>query len=67
MTRHRPIFNRCRSLTDRYEVLDSPRFQAIRVHTLCSTDRAFGSKVTKQLFLKNPAGLNKETAIDRLV
>jgi hypothetical protein len=32
-----------------------------------STDRALRSKMAKQLFLKHPAGLDEQTAIDRLV
>src|ERR1035441_3088312 len=59
MTRHRPIFNRCRSLTDRDDILDLSPPIAIRVRPLRSADRSLRSKVAKQLFLKHPAGLNK--------
>src|SRR5664280_1914629 len=59
MTRHRPIFNRCRSLTDRDEILDLSPSIAIETRPLRSTNRALRPKMAKQLLLKHPAGLNK--------
>src|ERR1017187_320636 len=49
MPRHRPIFNRCRSLTDRDEILDLSPSIAIETRPLRSTNRALRSKVAKVL------------------
>ena len=67
MARHRPIFNRGRSRTDRDGILDLSPSIAMEARLFRSTDRALRSKMAKQLFLKHPAGLNEQTAIDRLV
>src|SRR5450759_5198749 len=60
MARHRPIVNRCRSLTDRDDILDLSPSIAMETRMFRSTDRALRSKMAKQLFLEYPAGLNKE-------
>ncbi|MET4391626.1 hypothetical protein ABIB73_007417 [Bradyrhizobium sp. F1.4.3] len=65
MTRHRPIFNRRRSLTDSDDILDMPRFIAMRVNG--ATHRALRSKMAKQLFLEHAARLDKQAAIDGFV
>ena len=59
MTRHRPIFNRSWSLPDRDGVLDLPMDTAFLSCLFRPADRAFGSKVLKQLLLKHTAGLNE--------
>jgi len=59
MARHRLILNRGRPLTNRDDILDMPPPIAIRVNRLGATHRALRSKMTKQLFLEHPAGLNK--------
>src|SRR6476620_12226442 len=59
MARHCPIFNRRRSLTDCDDILDMPPSIAIRINRLGATHRALRSKMTKQLLLEHPAGLNK--------
>src|SRR2546423_15304621 len=59
MARHRPIFNRCRSLTDRDDILDLPPSIADETRLFRSTDRALRPKMAKQLFFEHPAGLNK--------
>jgi len=51
MARHRPIFNRWRSLTDRDEILDLSPSIASKTRLFRSTDRALRSKMAKQLFL----------------
>jgi hypothetical protein len=59
MARHRPIFNRRRSLPDRDEILDLSPSITSETRLFRSTDRALRSKVAKQLFLEHPTGLNK--------
>jgi hypothetical protein len=59
MTRHRPILNRCRSLTDRDHVLDLTMGAAFLGCLFGAAHRALGSKVLKKLFLKHTAGLNE--------
>ena len=59
MARYRPIFNRCRALTDRDDILDLSPPIAKETRLFRSTNRALRSKMTKQFFLKHPAGLNK--------
>src|SRR5271155_5654238 len=67
MTRDRTILDRCRSLTDRHDILDLPPSIAIGGRRPGSPDRTLRSKMAKQFLLKHAAGLNKEAAIDRLV
>src|ERR1700687_1634154 len=67
MARHRPIINRCRSLTDRDGILDLSPSIAMETRLFRSTDRALRSKMAKQLFLEHAAGLDKQAAIDGLV
>jgi hypothetical protein len=59
MARHRPIFNRCRPLTDRDDVLDLPPSITDETRLFRSTDRALRPKMVKQLFLEHASGLNK--------
>src|SRR5271169_2609739 len=59
MARHRPIFNRCRPLTDRDEILDLSPSITDETRLFRSPDRALRPKMAKQLFLKHPSGLNK--------
>ena len=67
VTRHRPIFDRGRALTDRHHVRDLTPANAFPVRLFRASDRALRPKMLKQLLLKHTAGLNKQTAIDRLV
>ena len=59
MTRHRPVFNRRRPLTDGDEIRDLPSSIAVPARLFGAADRALGSKGLKKLFLKHTAGLNK--------
>ena len=56
MARHRPIFNRCRPLTDRDDILDLSPSIADETRLFRSTDRAPRPKMTKQL---SPLGLEQ--------
>src|SRR5665213_2647624 len=67
MTGDCPVFNRCRSLPDRDDVLDLSSSIAIEPRLFRSADGPPRSKIAEQLLLKHPAGLNKQAAIDRLV
>ena len=67
VTRHRPIFDRGRALTDRHHVPDLTPANAFPARLFRASDRALRPKMLKQLLLKHTAGLNKQTAIDRLV
>ena len=67
VTRHRPIFDRGRALTDRHHVRDLTPANAFPARLFRASDRALRPKMLKQLLLKHTAGLNKQTAIDRLV
>ena len=67
VTRHRPIFDRGRALTDRHHVRDLIPANAFPARLFRASDRTLRSKMLKQLLLKHTAGLNKQTAIDRLV
>ncbi len=67
MTRHRPIFNRGRAFTDRDHVRDLTMGTTFLSCLFGTTDRALGSKMLKQLFLKHAAGLNEQALINRLV
>src|SRR5664279_321721 len=66
MTRHRPIFNRCRAVTDRDDILDLPPSIANEARPFRSTDRALRPKIAKQFLLKHPAGLNKPVSYTHL-
>jgi hypothetical protein len=59
MAGHRPIFNRCRPLADRDDILDVSPAIADETRLFRSTDRALRPKMAKQLFLEHPSGLNK--------
>src|SRR5215207_10039482 len=59
MARNRPIFNRCRSLTDRDGILDLPPSIADETRLFRSTDRALRPKMAKQLFLEHDQGMLK--------
>ena len=59
MAGHRPIFNRCRPLTDRDDILDLSPSITDETRLFRSTDRALRPKMAKQLFLEHPSGLNK--------
>jgi hypothetical protein len=59
MARYRPVFNRCRLLTDRDEILDVSPSIADQTRLFRSTDCALRPKMAKQLFLEHPSGLNK--------
>ena len=59
MTRHRPIFNRGRALTDRYDIGDLPAAIVFPGCVYGSADRALRSKVLNKLLLKHTAGLNE--------
>ena len=67
MTRHRPILNRRRSLTDGDDIGYLTSSIALPAGLFGPADRALGSKVQKKLFLKHTAGLNKQASIDCLV
>ena len=59
MTRHRPVLNRRRSLTDGDDIRDLTSSIAFPTRLFGSKDRPLRSKMLKQLFLKHTAGLNK--------
>jgi hypothetical protein len=59
MARHRPIFNRCRPLPDRDDILDLSPSITDETRLFRSTDRALRPKMAEQLFLEHPSGLNK--------
>ena len=59
MTRHRPIFNRRRPLTDGNEIRDLPSSIAFPARLFGAADRPLRAKMLKKLFFKHTAGLNK--------
>jgi len=63
----RTIFNRCRSFSDGYGILDLAEPVPFQAGVPGAADRAFRSQVLKQLFFQHAARLNEQAAIDRLV
>src|SRR3954469_25018963 len=67
MARHRTIFNRWRSFTDRYEIRYLSSAIAMLARLLRPADRSSRAKMLEQLFLQHATRLDEEASIDRLV
>src|SRR5579859_1108058 len=63
----RTIFNRCRSFSDGYGILNLAESVPFQAGVPGAADRAFRSQVLKQLFFQHAARLDEQAAIDRLV
>jgi hypothetical protein len=63
----RTIFNRCRSFSDGYGILDLAEPVPFQAGVPGAADRAFRFQALKQLFFQHAARLNEQAAIDRLV
>jgi hypothetical protein len=63
----RTIFNRCRSFSDGYGILDLAESVPFQAGMPGTADRAFRSQVLKQFFFQHATRLNEQAAINRLV
>src|SRR5258708_39111360 len=63
----RTIFNRCRSFSNGYGILDLAEPVPFQAGVPGAADRAFRSQWPKQLCFQHPSRLSEQAAIDRLV
>ncbi len=67
VTRHHSILHRGGPLTCRYRICDLSKSLTLQGGVLGPTYRALGTKVPEQFLFQHALGLDKQTAINRLV